>query len=213
MIVIKRDGTKVKFDSEKIANAVDKAYREVYGEYDYNFSSTIAYSITYELLFGSEKTIEEISIEKIQDLVVKELKLKDKKVAEAYQQYREKRTKIRQSNTKLMKKIRSIGVETDRDNANVGNNFSSKLLRIASETNKVNNLNNMPEELAKAHENGDIYQHDLDSLNLSVNCLNVPTKEILERGFNTGYGTIKPPKRIESAAELSCILLQASQNK
>ena len=35
-----------------------------------------------------------------------------------------------------MKAIRQIGVETDRDNANVGNNFSSKLLRIASESNK-----------------------------------------------------------------------------
>ena len=105
MIVIKRDGTKVKFDSEKIANAVDKAYREVYGEYDYNFSSIIAYSITYELLFGSEKTIEEISIEKIQDLVVKELKLKDKKVAEAYQQYREKRTRIRQSKCDVEAKL------------------------------------------------------------------------------------------------------------
>ena len=40
----------------------------------------------------------------------------------------------------------------------------------------------------------------------------VETKEILEGGFNTGYGTINRPKRIESAAELSCILLQSSQN-
>ena len=35
---------------------------------------------------------------------------------------------------------------------------------------------------------------------------------MLTEGFNTGYGTIKRPQRIESAAELSCILLQASQN-
>jgi ribonucleoside-triphosphate reductase len=35
-----------------------------------------------------------------------------------------------------MKVITKIGVETDRDNANVGNNFSAKLLRIASEANK-----------------------------------------------------------------------------
>ncbi|MDZ5001397.1 anaerobic ribonucleoside-triphosphate reductase, partial [Clostridium perfringens] len=28
----------------------------------------------------------------------------------------------------------------------------------------------------------------------------------------TGYGTINPPKRIETAAELSCILLQSTQN-
>ena len=34
----------------------------------------------------------------------------------------------------------------------------------------------------------------------------------MESGFNTGYGTINRPKRIETAAELSCILLQSSQN-
>ena len=39
-----------------------------------------------------------------------------------------------------MKAIGLIGVETDRDNANVGNNFSSKLFRIASESNKWHNL-------------------------------------------------------------------------
>ena len=42
--------------------------------------------------------------------------------------------------------------------------------------------------------------------------MHIPTGEVLSKGFNTGYGTIKPPKRIESAAELSCILLQSTQN-
>lgn len=111
-----------------------------------------------------------------------------------------------------MKAIKNIGIETDRDNANVGNNFSSKLLRIASESNKWHNLYNMPKYLAKAHEVGEVYFHDLDSYNLTTNCLHIPTGEVLSKGFNTGYGTIKPPKRIESAAELSCILLQSTQN-
>ena len=111
-----------------------------------------------------------------------------------------------------MKVIKKIGVETDRDNANVGNNFSSKLLRIASESNKWHNLYNMPKHLAKAHELGELYFHDLDSYNLTTNCLHIPTGEVLSRGFNTGYGTIKAPKRIETAAELSCILLQSTQN-
>src|SRR3712207_7101632 len=70
----------------------------------------------------------------------------------------------------------------------------------------------MPKHLAKLHENGDLYYHDLDSYNLTINCLNIETGKILKRGFNTGYGTILPAKRIESAAELSCILLQSTQN-
>ncbi len=74
-----------------------------------------------------------------------------------------------------MKVIERIGIETDRDNANVGNNFSSKLLRIASEANKWHNLGMMPKHLAKLHENGDLYYHDLDSYNLTINCLNIET--------------------------------------
>lgn len=70
----------------------------------------------------------------------------------------------------------------------------------------------MPKYLAKAHEVGEVYFHDLDSYNLTVNCLHIPTGEILKKGFNTGYGTINSPKRIETAAELSCILLQSTQN-
>ena len=57
-------------------------------------------------------------------------------LAALYQNYREQRTKLREHKSDLMKKIIAIGVETDRDNANVGNNFSAKLLRIASEANK-----------------------------------------------------------------------------
>jgi ribonucleoside-triphosphate reductase len=66
--------------------------------------------------------------------------------------------------------------------------------------------------MAKAHESGDYYIHDLDSYNLTINCLNLPTYKLLSEGFNTGYGMINPAKRIETAADLSCIMMQSSQN-
>lgn len=112
----------------------------------------------------------------------------------------------------LLNTIRNLGVETDRDNGNVGGNFSAKLLRIASEANKLQNLASMPLEYAKWHEEGLLYYHDLDSYNLTINCLHISLKDILSKSFNTGYGTILPPKRIESAAPLTCILIQSSQN-
>ena len=63
-----------------------------------------------------------------------------KNIQKAYSTYRRERTRVREIKSDLMKAIKKIGVETDRDNANVGNNFSSKLLRIASESNKWHNL-------------------------------------------------------------------------
>ncbi|MDW8802446.1 anaerobic ribonucleoside triphosphate reductase [Clostridium sp. A1-XYC3] len=208
--VVKRDGRKVEFDSIKITNAIKGASEEI--GYDLKESDFI--DLTKKTIKQIEElNITEINVEEIQNIVETILlENSHKEIGIAYSYYRKERTKIREIKSDLMKAIEKIGVETDRDNANVGNNFSSKLLRIASESNKWHNLSNMPKYLSKAHENGDVYYHDLDSYNLTTNCLHIPTREILERGFNTGYGTIRTPRRIESAAELSCILLQSTQN-
>jgi ribonucleoside-triphosphate reductase len=42
--------------------------------------------------------------------------------------------------------------------------------------------------------------------------LQLPTGKLLASGFNNGYGFINSPKSIEVAAELTCIMLQSSQN-
>ena len=208
--VVKRDGREVKFDSNKIVNAIKKASDEI-GEQlgEQQILECIQRVIEYIQLAQKEK----VSVEEVQNLVEKALvDSGHTNIEKAYSAYRRERTRVRDIKSDLMKVIKKIGVETDRDNANVGNNFSSKLLRIASESNKWHNLYNMPKHLAKAHELGELYFHDLDSYNLTTNCLHIPTGEVLSRGFNTGYGTIKAPKRIETAAELSCILLQSTQN-
>ncbi|MBU5486194.1 anaerobic ribonucleoside triphosphate reductase [Clostridium sp. MSJ-11] len=208
--VVKRDGRRVSFDTTKITNAIKGASEEI----AYNLKESEVIDLTQKIIKRLEDIDSgEISVEEIQNLV-ENILLENgyREIGIVYANYRKERTKIREIKSDLMKAIEKIGVETDRDNANVGNNFSSKLLRIASESNKWHNLSIMPKHLAKAHENGDVYYHDLDSYNLTTNCLHIPTKEILLKGFNTGYGYIRPPKRIESACELSCILLQSTQN-
>ena len=210
LYVVKIDGREVKFNSQKISNAIKKASNEI-GE---KLKESQVLECTQKVINYIEcEKKERISVEEVQNLVEKALVESGyKNIQRAYSSYRKERTRVREIKSDLMKVINKIGIETDRDNANVGNNFSSKLLRIASESNKWHNLYNMPKYLAKAHEIGEVYFHDLDSYNLTINCLHIPTGEILKKGFNTGYGTIKPPKRIETAAELSCILLQSTQN-
>lgn len=205
--VIKRDGRKVIFDQTKIQNAISLSAKELDLEVDLGMITDLVTTKISDLL------VKDIDVEKIQDLIEDTLdELALDHVRRAYANYRKERTRLRDLKSDLMHTVHHIGIETDRDNANVGNNFSSKLLRIASETNKWHNLSKMPKHLAKRHEVGDLYYHDLDSYNLTINCLHIDTGSLLKNGFNTGYGTIKPPKRIETAAELSCILLQASQN-
>ena len=210
LYVVKRDGRRVPFNSSKISKAIRGSADEI----GYNITEEDINQLTEHALNKLKQLeIEQLTVEDIQN-VVETMLLSNghREIGVAYSNYRRERNRIREIKSDLMRAIDKIGVETDRDNANVGNNFSSKLLRIASESNKWHNLSVMPKKLAKLHENGDLYYHDLDSYNLTVNCLHIPTKEVLMNGFNTGYGTINPPKRIESAAELSCILLQATQN-
>lgn len=205
--IIKRDGREVEFNFSKIQNAIAKAAKELKMTVDsLSLTTEVANKIKN---LGKEK----IDVEEVQDLIEQILvEFGYEQVKNAYSEYRKERTKVRDKKHDLMYTVQAIGIETDRDNANIGNNFSSKLLRIASETNKWHNLSVMPKELAKRHELGDLYYHDLDSYNLTLNCLHVDTGKHLLNGFNTGYGTVKKAKRIESAAELSCILLQSSQN-
>jgi len=209
--IIKRDNRIVEFNPHKIRDAIVAA--TIYNQF--NLSQDQIDEIYKNVIKKIEEIqLESVAVEQIQDLVVETIhECGHHKLADLYQKYREQRTRIRENKSDLMKKIIAIGVETDRDNANVGNNFSAKLLRIASEANKWHVLNSvLPEKLAKLHENGDVYIHDLDSYNLTLNCLHLPTSKLLKYGFNTGYGAINSPHSIGVAAELICIMLQASQN-
>ena len=200
LYVVKRDGRQVDFNSDKIAQAIKGSANEIGLDLK---ESQVLDTVKKVISFIEVEAKLTISVEEIQNLVEKALSEQGlKEIAAAYSGYRQERTKVREIKSDLMKAIRSIGVETDRDNANVGNNFSSKLLRIASESNKWNTLAIMPKFLAKAHETGDLYYHDLDSYNLTVNCLHIPTREILEKGFNTGYGRNKCSKENRNSCRI-----------
>jgi ribonucleoside-triphosphate reductase len=208
LTISKRDGREQKFDLWKVQHSINQAAFSIKMELN---------TIEYEEVFNKCKELigEDgvVDVEKLQNAIEKALYLcGHRKIRDSYKSYRKDRTQIRDTKSDIMKAINAIGVQTDRDNANVGNNFSAKLLRIASESNKWTQLALMPKDLAKEHENLDLYFHDLDSYNLTLNCLHIPTGQILQRGFNTGYGTINKPKRIETAADLSCILMQSTQN-
>lgn len=169
LYVVKRDGRKVEFNTDKIRNAIKKASNEVGESLK---ESEVLICIQRVIKYIEESQKEKVSVEEVQNLVEKALvDSGHTNIEKAYSAYRRERTRIRDIKSDLMKVIKKIGVETDRDNANVGNNFSSKLLRIASESNKWHNLYNMPKHLAKAHELGELYFHDLDSYNLTTNCL------------------------------------------
>ena len=134
MKVIKRDGRIVDFDAKKISNALIASIIAN----KFSLKSIDVNNITDIIVKNlKDKKQKDYSVEAIQDVVIATLyKLKYSKLARKYETYRKERSKIRERNANLMSVITKIGIQTDKDNANVGNNFSAKLLRIASEANK-----------------------------------------------------------------------------
>jgi anaerobic ribonucleoside-triphosphate reductase len=113
----------------------------------------------------------------------------------------------------LMKAIGEIVEYTSRENANIGNSPSAKMLQIASTASREYYLDCViPDDIAQAHRNGDIHIHDLDYYGKTLTCVHIPLGRLLAEGFDTGHGYVRPPKRPASAAALAAIIIQSCQN-
>ncbi|MDU4959848.1 MAG: anaerobic ribonucleoside-triphosphate reductase [Sporomusaceae bacterium] len=207
----KRDGREVAFDEAKITEAIFKAAKSVGGA-----DKQLAMELTLDVLrFLKQKYSGGVfTVEDVQDTVEKILIDKGHaKTAKAYILYRDQRTRIREGRSDLMDTVAEILVETSRENANVSNSPSAKMLQIASAASKAYYLNRLlPEPMALAHRRGDIHIHDLDFYAKTLTCVQIPLGRLLREGFSNGHGFIRPPKRPSSATALAAIILQSSQN-
>ena len=196
----------------KIENAVLKAFKAVDTVDDYakEKAKNIADYIENKAM-ESGKTF---TVEEIQDLVESGLmSIKRKDVAKAYILYREKRSKIRQGNTSLMKvieeKINASDIQNQ--NANVDEqSFGGRMGEAKSELMRYYALNYLVSDMAKNnHLNNEIYIHDLDSYAVGMhNCLSIPFDDLLAKGFNTRQTDVRPAQSINTAFQLLAVIFQ-----
>ncbi|MDD3926334.1 MAG: anaerobic ribonucleoside-triphosphate reductase, partial [bacterium] len=207
----KRDGRIVPFNPEKVTEAIFRAAQAVGGE-----DQAVAEQLTERVLAVMTETIGQIipDVEHVQDIVEKVLiEEGHAKTAKAYILYRDRRTRVREGRSDLMDAVSEILVETSRENANVSNSPSAKMLQIASAASRKYYLSRViPEEMSMAHNRGDMHIHDLDFYGKTLTCVQIPLGKLLQEGFDTGHGFIRPPRRPGSAAALAAIILQSSQN-
>ena len=220
--IVKRDGKIVKFDPEKITDAIAKA-----GLATEEFKYDRAKAITEKVLKRAEEkiTARTPNVEQIQD-IVEEVLLESsfKKTAREYIRYRQERSRRREAKSDLMMIYRTIShadasedSDVKRSNANVdGNSAMGKMLQFGAEGSKVftKSLLLRP-DIAAAHDNGDIHIHDLDfyATGTLTCCQSDPFVLFENGGFNTGHGHLRTPNSIGSYGALAAILLQANQNE
>ena len=208
MKVIKRDGTQVPFDIQKIINAISQAMISV----DRNpYGCTTAERIALEIASLNK---EEMSVEEIQDLVEKKLIASEyPDVAKAYIVYRNKRALARDGYTEIIniisEKLTASNVQNQ--NANVDEaSFGGRVGEMSSALTKKYALDYLVSPMAREnHLNNEVYIHDLDAYAVgSHNCLSIPFDDLLAKGFNTRQTDVRPANSINTAFQLVAVIFQ-----
>lgn len=212
MTVIKRDGREVEFDKTKISDAICKAIVEVDGSLA-DDTKQLAYDIADRI--ESKNNGINLTVEQIQDMVEIQLMLSYRKdIAKAYILYRNERTKIRDRNSNLVKKImvRADSKVNFRSNANVDeSSFSGREKEASADIGKMIALDfdGLSQDVANAHKEMLVYQHDLEKAIYGIhNCLNLNFQEIFTYGFRTRNGDVRPPSSFSTACQLYAVAFQ-----
>lgn len=197
--VIKRDGVEKEFDSSKIKRVIKLANNSVVKEARLSEEEIdeIVESVVFDL--KDEETIE---IERIQDLVEKELSAVNFIVGKAFILKREERRNNRflRDETVKMMEAKYSGKGWDKQNANVdGLSFEGKAGEAHAVYDKEFALNYMiSEKFAKNHRDGYVYIHDLSDYKKGKhNCLTFPEDDCRDNGM-----TIKLPKDIRKSGSV-----------
>lgn len=209
-IVVKRDGRKEKFNSQKIEDAILKAFKQVDGEVT-DRAKEVAQSIACVIEWNCN---DKISVEDIQDEIENRLMQSSRRdVAKCFIIYREDRSRIRQQKSDLMQKIgeklRADNVQNQ--NANVDEkSFGGRKGEADSELLRDYALNYCMSKMAREnHLNNEIYIHDLDHYILGDhNCLSIPFDKLLANGFNTRQTDVRPARSVSTAFQLVAVIFQ-----
>lgn len=216
--VIKRNGSEVEFNPEKIRSAITRANAEV--DFAHQLSDEAVQTITTDVAAKCMKMPHAAHVEEIQEMVEDALMASGSyEVAKAYIRYRYKHMLDRTKQADLMKKIgeKIQATNIENQNANIDEmSFGGRKGEADSALMKQWALDNCISKMARMnHENNEIYIHDLDSYAVGMhNCLSIPFDSLLANGFNTRQTDVRPAQSVSTAFQLLAVIfqLQSLQN-
>ena len=210
--IIKRNGTIVLFDKNKIINAINKAFIEVDGQlYENDTAQDIANDIERQANHFPDGSV---GVEDIQDWIEDYLMRSERRdVARAYIRYRYKKEVAREKKDDFIQAIRKKldGKDIKNQNANVDEaSFGGRIGEASSVVTKQLALDYILSPMARDnHLNNMIYTHDLDAYYVgSHNCLSIPFDDLLANGFNTRQTDVRPAGSVNTAFQLVAVIFQ-----
>lgn len=215
--IIKRDGRKVKYDREKIVNAVTAAFNSVDGEIT-SEAKKVGTRIANYVESLNKKTM---YVEDIQDIVRDKLMDgKRKDVAECFVIYRENRALARENT--IEKDINEIIHGTseywngENSNKNSQTNTTQRDYIAGVVSTDISKRRLLSKDIVKAHNEGIIHVHDLDYFIQSgmYNCCLVNLEDMLQNTTVISGTLIDKPTDFSTACTITTqIISQVASNQ
>lgn len=219
MTIIKRNGTEVVFEAEKIANAVTKANNSV------SESCRMTAAQIQEITEAVTKTCEAMShapsVEEIQDLVERQIMEHGAfDVAKSYITYRYTRSLVRRSNTtdeKILSLIECCNEEVKQENSNKNPvvNSTQRDYMAGEVSRDITERLLLPADIVEAHKEGILHFHDSDYFAQHMhNCDLVNLEDMLQNGTVISGTLIERPHRFSTACNIATqIIAQVASNQ
>ena len=219
MKIIKRNGTEVTFDAEKIANAVCKANNEV--SEDNRLTEEQIDKITKKVTALANDLNRAVNVEEVQDFVENQI-MNEKAfaVARKYITYRYTRALVRRANTtdaQILTLIECNNEEVKQENSNKNPTVNSvQRDYMAGEVSKdLTRRILLPPDIVAAHDEGLIHFHDADYFAQHMhNCDLVNLEDMLQNGTVISGTFIEKPHSFSTACNIATqIIAQVASNQ
>ncbi|MCI8892274.1 MAG: anaerobic ribonucleoside-triphosphate reductase [Eubacterium sp.] len=208
MKIIKRSGSEVTFNIDKISQAVSRANLSVPESARLNELQIVLISDNVRKI--CERMGRALNVEEIQDLVENEImNQRAFDVARNYITYRYKRALVRKSNStdeQILSLIECNNEEVKQENSNKNPTVNSvQRDYMAGEVSKdITKRFLLPEDIVQAHEEGIIHFHDSDYFAQHMhNCCLVNLEDMLQNGTVISETLIEPPKSFATACNIA----------
>ena len=219
MIVIKRNGTEVDFDIEKIYGAVVKANESV--EESLRMTPVQIRRIAEFVELSCMKMNRAPSVEEIQDMVEYQIMAHGAfEVAKSYITYRYTRSLIRRSNTtdeKILSLIECCNEEAKQENSNKNPvvNSTQRDYMAGEVSRDISERLLLPADIVEAHREGIIHFHDSDYYAQHMhNCDLVNLEDMLQNGTVITGTLIERPHSFSTACNIATqIIAQVASNQ
>ena len=212
MKIIKRDGTIVDYDPEKIRVAIGKANNEVSKK-----EKATEEDINNIISYIEDLKKSRILVEDIQDIIEKKLmEIGKYQLAKQYITYRYTRALVRKANTtdQTIKELidgesEYWNNENSNKNATVVTTQRDYLAGITSTD--ITRRFLLPEDVVKAHDEGIIHFHDADyfAQNALHNCDLINLEDMLQNGTSINGVMIEKPHRFLTAMTIATQIITA----